>query len=88
MALCYGYNLGMEVNIREARNRLMELVKRAEEGEEITLLRHGRAVAKLSAIAATERVLGQAKGQVREIDREWWKPMTDEEAEAFYAGKY
>jgi hypothetical protein len=45
-------------------------------------------VVKLSAMAATERVLGQAKGQIREIDDEWWKAMTAGEAEAFYAGKY
>jgi prevent-host-death family protein len=78
----------MEVNIRDARNRLTELVKRAEEGEEIVLTRHGRPTAKLVALAPTERALGQAKGEIREIDKEWWKAMTDEEAEAFYRGEY
>lgn len=78
----------MDFGIFEAKNRLAELVKRAEEGEEIILCRHGRAVAKLSAIAATERVLGRAKGLIREIDKAWWAAMTEEEAEAFYSGKY
>jgi prevent-host-death family protein len=78
----------MDVGIFEAKSRFAELVKRAEEGEDIILCRHGRAVVKLSAMAATERVLGQAKGQIREIDDEWWKAMTAGEAEAFYAGKY
>jgi prevent-host-death family protein len=78
----------MEVNIHEARNRLTALVKRAEEGEEVVLRRHGRAVAKLVAMTPTKRVLGQAKGQIREIDREWWTGMSEVEAEAFYRGQY
>jgi prevent-host-death family protein len=78
----------MDVSIREAKNRLTTLVKQAEQGEEITLCRHGRAVAKLVAMAPTRRVLGGAKGQIREIDADWWKPMTDAEAEAFYRGRY
>ena len=78
----------MEVSIQEAKNRLTALVRRAEAGEEVILRRHGRAVAKLVALTPTERVLGHAKGQIREIDADWWKAMTDGEAEAFYGGRY
>ncbi len=35
------------INLSEAKARLSDLVARAEAGEEVTILRHGRAVAKL-----------------------------------------
>ena len=39
----------MEVGIAEARNRLSELIDRAERGEAVTITRHGRAAATLNA---------------------------------------
>jgi len=78
----------MEVSIYDAKNSLSELVKRAEQGEEVILSRHGRPVVKLIALPPAKRVLGRARGLVREIDNDWWKPMTDEEAEKFYRGGY
>lgn len=78
----------MEVSIYDAKNSLSELVKRAEQGEEVILSRHGRPVVKLIALPPAKRVLGKARGLVREIDKNWWKPMTDEEAEEFYRGEY
>lgn len=38
----------MEVGISEAKDRLSELIGRAEQGEAVTITRHGRAVATLS----------------------------------------
>jgi prevent-host-death family protein len=78
----------MEVSIYDARNSLSELVKRAEQGEEVILSRHGRPVVKLIALPPVKRVLGKARGLVREIDKNWWKPMTGEETEEFYRGEY
>ncbi len=83
-----GYNRDVEVSIFEARNKLSELVKRAEKGEEVVISRHGRAVVRLTALPPAKRELGKARGLIREIDPNWWKPMTDEEAEAFYRGDY
>jgi prevent-host-death family protein len=40
--------LAMKISVGEARNSLTKLLKHVEEGEEITITRHGRAVAKLS----------------------------------------
>jgi prevent-host-death family protein len=76
----------MEVSIYEARQQLSKLVKRAEQGEEIVLTRRSRPVAKLVKAKPSKRVLGAARGQIVERDPDWWKPMTDEEAEAFYRG--
>ncbi len=78
----------MEVNIYEAKNNLSELVKRAEQGEEVILSRHGRPVANLVKLLPKTRELGLFRGQIKELDPDWWKPMTDEEAEAFYRGDY
>ncbi|HEY4114779.1 MAG TPA: type II toxin-antitoxin system prevent-host-death family antitoxin [Rhizomicrobium sp.] len=39
-------------SIAETKDKLSELISRAEKGEEITITRHGRPVAKLSAAEA------------------------------------
>ncbi len=78
----------MEVSIYEAKNNLSELVKRAEQGEEVILSRHGHQVVKLVKLTPETRELGLFRGQIEEIDPDWWKPMSDEEAEAFYSGDY
>jgi prevent-host-death family protein len=38
------------VNLSDAKARLSELIDRAESGEEVTILRRGRAVAKIVAV--------------------------------------
>ncbi len=40
--------MDVNVSVGEARNNLTKLLKHVEEGEEVTITRHGRAVAKLS----------------------------------------
>ena len=42
----------MQVPVSEAKAHLTELVRRAESGEEVILTRHGRAVARLTAVGA------------------------------------
>ncbi len=78
----------MEVSIYEAKNNLSELVKRAEQGEEVILSRHGHPVVRLVKLPPKTRELGLFRGQIKEVDPDWWKPMTEEEAEAFYRGDY
>lgn len=77
----------MEVSIVEAKNGLSELIRKVEQGEEVLISRHGRTIAKLVKAEPKTRVLGLAKGQASEIDRDWWKPMNDDEVEDFYAGR-
>jgi antitoxin (DNA-binding transcriptional repressor) of toxin-antitoxin stability system len=57
-------------------------------GEEIVITNHGRPVATIHKAKPKERVLGAARGLIKVEDPNWWKPMTDEEAEAFYRGEY
>lgn len=45
----------MEIPVSEARKTLLDLVKRAEGGEEIVLTRHGEPVARLSAEPSAEK---------------------------------
>jgi prevent-host-death family protein len=42
----------MQLAVREFKNRLPELLKRAEVGEEIVVTRHGRPVVRLGPVAA------------------------------------
>jgi prevent-host-death family protein len=77
----------MEVSIVEAKNNLSDLIRRAERGEEVLISRYGRTVAKLVKAGPAKRILGTARGQIIEIDPDWWKPMSDEEIEDFYAGR-
>jgi prevent-host-death family protein len=77
----------MEVGIVDAKNNLSDLIRRAEAGEEVLITRHGHTVAKLVRAEPKGRVLGGARGQIQEIDPNWWKPMTDKEVEDFYAGR-
>jgi len=77
----------MEATIAEAKNNLSELIRKVESGEEVLITRDGKAVAKLTQAECESRVLGSARGQIQEIDPDWWKPMTDKEVEDFLEGR-
>jgi len=54
------------VNIHDAKTHLSRLVERAEAGEEITIARAGRPVARLVPLrAARPRMLGALRGRIR-----------------------
>jgi prevent-host-death family protein len=77
-------------NIHEAKSSLSQLVKKTEQGEEVIIMRNGEPVAKLVRYRRPRQKkinLGFAAGLVKEIDKDWWKPMTDEEAEAWIEGR-
>ena len=42
----------MQISVSDAKARLTELLRRAEEGEDIVLTRHGQPVARLAPIVA------------------------------------
>ena len=56
-----------EVGIFDARNSFSALIELAEKGEEITITRHGRAVAKIGPAARTEAQKAQAREAARAI---------------------
>lgn len=51
----------MEISAKEARERLSDLLKRAEKGEEIMLLRRGKKVARLVPVKKVQKTLPSLK---------------------------
>jgi prevent-host-death family protein len=81
----------MKVNVADAKNKLPELIKAVEEGETVTICRRGVPVVDLvrtKSSTSDRPKFGTLKGRVVINDPDWWKPMTDEEAEAFLEGRY
>ncbi len=81
----------MKVSVADAKNKLPELIKEAESGKRITICRRGKPVADLVRTAESAQKqprLGTLRNKVTIHDPDWWKPMTDEEADAFLEGRY
>jgi antitoxin (DNA-binding transcriptional repressor) of toxin-antitoxin stability system len=76
----------MKVSVADAKNKLPELIKAVEDGEPVTICRRGTPVVDIvrTTRASHERPkFGTLKGKVIIHDPDWWKPMTDQEVEAF-----
>lgn len=79
----------MQVSVADAKNKLPELIKAAENGEPVTICRRGVPVVDLVRTKKPKRkkrILGTLKGKIQIIDQNWWKPMANNEVEAFLAG--
>jgi antitoxin (DNA-binding transcriptional repressor) of toxin-antitoxin stability system len=82
----------MTVSVTEAKNKLTQLLTAVEQGERVTIERHGHIIAEIVKPSA-KRVptFGTLKGIVHmtpEQFHEATRPMTDEEADAFLQGRY
>lgn len=70
-----------------AKANLGQLLERVLHGERILISRYNKPIAELSPLNAKERPkpkLGTGKGKVKILDRNWAKPMTDEEIEQMF----
>jgi prevent-host-death family protein len=78
-----------QFNIHEAKSNLSHLLDLALAGEEVVIARHGQPMAKLSPIRTQtgDRILGAGRGSVAILSPDWNKPMTDDEADAFWDGR-
>ena len=75
----------MEVSVHEAKSQLSRLLKLAEDGEIVTIVRRGVPVARLTPLLSrTARRLGWDHGSTPDSAL---RPMTDEEAEQFLSGR-
>lgn len=76
MAIFYGYNIGVDISIAEAKNRLPELIRAVEGGANIVITRHGKPVAQLAPPPPERRKvrLGQMKNRVQLLDG-WDAPI-------------
>lgn len=80
----------MQVSVADAKNKLPELIKAVEDGEPVTICRRGVPVVDIVRTkkpTAKKRTLGTQRGKIRILDPDWWKPMTDEEADDFIEGR-
>lgn len=90
IAILDSYNTVMQVSVADAKNKLPELIKAVEDGEPVTICRRGVPVVDIvRTLVPTrkKRTLGTLKGKIEILDPNWWKPMTDEEVEAFLVGR-
>ena len=79
----------MQVNVHDAKTRLSQLLNLVKSGETVVIACHGVPVAELVratrpggfpfGVAEREPLVGR--------DDDWWKPMTDAEAEDWSEGK-
>ena len=74
--------------MHEAKTQLSRLLDLVEQGESVTIARHGKPVAELAPIRKKGFPFDIAKGHspVPPGD-EWWAPMTDEEYEDWISGR-
>ena len=56
-----------DVPVYEAKTRLSELLAAVEQGERVTITRHGRPIARLEPAVATERCSGGKRQQVAAV---------------------
>ena len=79
------------VKIAYATSHFKELIDRASRGERITISRYNTPVAELGPAANQEKPkpkFGTGKGKIKIIDPHVFDPMTDEEVDAWIAGRY
>lgn len=82
--------LFMKISVADAKNRLPELIKAAENGRSITICRRGKPVVDLvrtTKSASKKAKLGTLRDKVIIHDPDWWKPMTEEEVDVFLEGR-
>jgi antitoxin (DNA-binding transcriptional repressor) of toxin-antitoxin stability system len=80
----------MKVSVAEAKNTLPRLIKAVEDGESVTIYRHGTPVVDIvrTTRAHPEKPeFGTLAGKVTAHDPHWWKPMTEEDLEGFLDGR-
>ena len=78
------YNLAVDYSMGEAKNILTKLIRAAEAGEQVTITRHGKAVAKIVPPTSERRKarLGGMRGRVEFLPG--WDDPIDEDR--FLAG--
>ena len=77
----------MHVSVHDAKTQLSKLLNLVEDGEEVVIKRHGRAVAQLVPVCRPRpSALGAMRGEFEMVEG-WERALTDEEAEAFWTGR-
>jgi len=78
----------MTLSVHQAKTQLSKLLDLIEQGEEVTIQRHGKPVARLvRADASAKPKLGAMKGEIT-WKKGWDRPLRANEADAFWDGKW
>jgi antitoxin (DNA-binding transcriptional repressor) of toxin-antitoxin stability system len=78
----------VQENVHEAETPLSRLLELVEQGETITIARHGKPVAELIRVCGSHFPLGAGRGDpLVPAGDEWWQPMSDQESEDWLEGK-
>ena len=74
----------MDVGVYEAKTHLPELLSRVAHGEQVTITRHGRAVARLVPVEPppNRRQFGALRGKAT-VDQRFFEPLPDDELRAW-----
>ena len=78
-------------NVHEAKTQFSKLLDQVLQGEEVLITRNGVPVAELVPARKQGLVLGSGIDDPNynpDAPDDWWRPMTDEEVEAFLEGHY
>lgn len=65
MAIIADMRRTTNVSIADGKNRFPELIRAVEDGEEITITRHGRPVARIAPLRRSKARLGGMKDRIR-----------------------
>ena len=80
----------VKISVADAKNRLPSLIKAVEDGESVTIYRHGTPVVDLVRTTHADSdkpKFGTLKGRVTAVNRDWWKPLTDDEVDDVLDGR-
>ena len=80
----------MKVSVADAKNKLPELIKAVENGDQVTICRRGVPVVDIVRTQKPKRekpTFGTLRGKIQILDPDWWKPMTDKEVEDLFGGE-
>ena len=78
-AIFPGYNFRMDVSIAQAKNRLTQLIRAVEQGEEVVITRHGKPVAQIAPAPPKRRtvILGGMKDRIK-LPPGWDDPIDED----------
>lgn len=78
----------MTFSVHEAKTQFSKLLDLVEQGEDVVIMRHGKIVAQLVAPPRQGKaVLGGMRNEPS-WPTGWDRPLTDEESEAFWNGRW
>jgi len=78
----------MQVSVHEAKTHLSRLLDLIQDGKEVIIHRNGKPVARLEAVRQShEAPFGAMRGEFQ-MKEGWERPLTDEETDAFWDGKW